>query len=591
MIKQILILISILLSISYGQKVIHFNTASDCFQGCDFNDGSVWIGGVSPNNNYQYIASIDYSNSKNKYSQKIDSFINLKLAGLTIIGSPATSVYFTLFAQSDIGPAPTVIGGNVTFTIASGGAFGADNLTLANQASLILNSNCNALINTGVFEAGSLYTQDSLGSFDSQYGSTFEGTFHVANQTTVYLYGKNYIAGSFSILGETKIEVADIYTQAYFYDLRVTSLVQVTPHSGLFVTYDLTAPNIYVSNQGRLATNQYQTLPEDGSPIIVNIGFIWNDQGSTVSFGPADTITIGQVNSLGSVQFRGDSLVTVQSSPLQLQSNFTLFYLNTVNNADGSTATFNLNNTSIETIIPYTSTSAETLVLINYTGKNNQLGSSGINSLVNTTVIVNVDSTLSLYNSQISFVKNSTISLLPVSNVIIAGGSQVTIPNITVQQATLSIANSNLDGTVSLFDGGRLFFNVSTTTSSIYLSGESNAFLSAPLYISGGLYLTDSSSVDITVDQLATTTGSVSVAIQGAINLDSYSQLTITVPNAHNLIIGKTFYLVASHAPINIDTNNQVTLNNYLPSHLVPQFATTTINYVNYLTLTVIYVR
>ncbi|EGG20715.1 hypothetical protein DFA_00576 [Cavenderia fasciculata] len=585
MYKQILILISIILTITYGQKVIHFNTASDCFQGCDFNDGSVWIGGVSPNNNnYQYIASIDYSKSKNKYSQKIDSFVNLQLGGLIIIGSPATSVYFTLFADSDISGS-TLIGGNVTFTVSDGGGFGADNLTLANQATLALDSDCNALISTGVFEAGSLYTQDILGSFDSQLGSSFEGTFQVANQTTVYLYGKNYIGGTFSVLGETKIENADIYTQAYFYDLEVTSLVQVTPNSGLFVTYDLIAQNIYVDSQGLLATNQYQTFPEDGSPIVVNVGFIWNNQGSTVTFGQADVITINQINSLGSVQFLGDSVVTVQS-----QSNFTLFYLNTVNNADGTTAIFNLNNTSIETIVPYTSSSAETLVLISYTGENNQLGSTGINSLVNTTVVVNPDSVLTLNNSQVSFAQNSTISLLPVSTVIIAG-SQVTVENITVEEATLNVADSNLDGTVSIVDGGRLLFNVSTTTSSVYLSGESKAYLAAPFTINGGLYLVDSSSADIYIDQLSLITSTVSVQIQGLISLDTYSQLTVTVPNANDLVLGKTYYLALSHSPITIDVNNQVTLTNSLPSKIVPQFATTTIDYVNYLTLTVIYIQ
>ncbi|EGG25311.1 hypothetical protein DFA_03560 [Cavenderia fasciculata] len=544
---------NVLVNGQQAYKTIQFNIATDCSSsaGCDFNDGSNWIGGVSPNNgDYIYIASINFTNARpSTPKQTIYSYKSLTLAAISIVGSESVQVEFNTFSGCDVA-GEAYLGKSATWNVVGSSDIGAAAVLLDDESSLLLQGDCNFFANSAFFGSGSVYRQESYGSFETQTGpSIFSGSLFIQNQTTVYLYGQNTIGGSFFIDGDTTLDSALITTQAYFEDLQVNVAVVVAAYSALFVTFDFQAPNVTIFTQGQISVNPHLLSTPDGSPIIVSVGSLTAQEYTYAWFGTADTITLGQVNSSGTVEFSGASTIQFTGEPSWIQ----IFNVDTVNNADGSILNLNLNNTNIAYILAYTSSSANTYVKFNYQGSN-QLGSIVSSPLYNTLISVLPNATLDLTDSIIESDENSYFAVEK-NALLLIDNSTINTPSILADtNATVQVFDSTLITSIGISYGSSLLLQDTNINYDVNATLSSSVNATGTVVIGGHLYLENDCNLNVLIQDLSSQP-SAPVQVQGGAYFSETSQLVVTFANAkRDLKLNQYYNILSSNEPISMPT-------------------------------------
>ncbi|EGG16397.1 hypothetical protein DFA_09431 [Cavenderia fasciculata] len=273
---SILILILSIVSFCFGQKIIQFDTSSDCYQGCDFNDPSVWIGGVAPNQNFKYIASINYTSTNNNLPQNIDSFKSIELAGLIVVGSPSGSpVTVTSYTTTQI-KGSVLIGNNAKYESVED-LSATKGVTLANEGAMVLEMGSGITANLNSLAGNLTLSNASIeGSVTLTGGQVYlEGAYitqdlTISSSVSTHLTAPLMVGGNFN-LGPSSVNLVIWEPTTILKHVAILVEGQFTFNGKLMVTiqddsYLVTGPTYYILMTAEASFNPNQVALANNLP-------------------------------------------------------------------------------------------------------------------------------------------------------------------------------------------------------------------------------------------------------------------------------------------------------------------------------------
>ncbi|EGG16213.1 hypothetical protein DFA_09243 [Cavenderia fasciculata] len=571
---------------SSEQIVVQFDTSVDCSkQSCDFNDPSMWIGGVVPDA-AGYVASIDYTAPGSSLDgvQAISSTtFNLKLDSIIINSVVQSLVQLTLlnhvmlFDTMNVGAGCTILVlENSTLTI-------ANNLSVADQGTVYVSQDSSVMVGTASFDIGSSYTQQVNGYFSSNGGASIWGELTLVGETSFALYGTGNVVGGLLTTG--------LHGIALFSDVLVTQLGYVDVQGSLVVTGTLELSraasvvvnyNVSVVPGGSIVLGEYSTFKQSPSyapapaqgPVIVQIDNVIGQASSQISIGRADELNLGTLDLDGQLQITTlvdftDIMGPANISQLILQATTSV-------NADLHFAIYT-GHVNISQIYSYFTVGQPSTVSIVF-DQSSLLVDTPI-TLYNTILTVSMQSVLNITTGFFSLSNDSQVIVNDGSSLNLYD-TQFTTPNITTGTgSSVSITNTQMDGNILLNHGSSLLVNQSTITGDISADDAKLLFIGqngSLSSVSGGLYVYSQATIGITVDSLSTSYGGVPLSA-GSFELNDGTLSLNTLQPLNTLQVGQAYFIVqATESLIVIPT--QCTIQFTLPANqsykfsLIPNF-------------------
>ncbi|EGG24044.1 hypothetical protein DFA_06182 [Cavenderia fasciculata] len=528
-----------------AQRTMQFRTSMNCYRdGCDFNSPSNWVGSVAPSLPTD-TAVIDYRGTNPLSGGQVQNIYSkashLQIGSLTVLSDENSPIVLVELGNVNIA-------GNLTI-----GTFVT--VQPAKKSTLTVAGNLTILY------GGSIYTE---------YQVTLSVLgYSIFNQSTVQIQPSSYFTsnGAYFLGGQFTLETQS--TMA-LYGNTVINNSQVTTYDYSVVQVD----NLLLTNRGSLqVTGNFLAT---GNVQLSLYSSIQLDFNSSIFIGRGASVTLGELDIQGSLTLSDYIPYTDIIGPGSIAQ----LILNAQKKGIPSQITAYIGDVDIGNI---TSTGTPTTADLTFDGTISSIGSTPV-SINNAIITVSNSANLNITGS---------VSLSgPLSQIVIQNrcsfslyGANLTSPNITTgADSSVELVGASIyTGDLHINGGSSLLVSKSSIIGNVY-ADSTKVVLGQGVEISGGVYLTTQSSINLAVASLSTSPTSASISTH-ALELNDGS-LSLWVQDPTQLQVGSTYYLVSSVGNILINPT-QCAISFTLPNNLSYSFQVTLQNDINYLVFNV----